>query len=129
MIIKPNTPALLVGLLSLGLILALAACSAPPSPGELKAAAAAQQLAADPANLDLLEAALSASLFDSKKPQDTVELFRKNQAALQTRPLARTYYATALCQMAGAAATPVEQLTWVRNGLAEFDALLRDFPD
>ena len=125
---KTKTVAL-TALISLCLILALSGCSAQPSAGDLKAAAAAQKLATDPTNPDLLEAALGVSVLESNRPKDAVELFRKNQTALQSRPLARTYYATALCQLAGATTVPVEQMTWVRSGLAEFDALLRDFPD
>jgi len=127
--LKANTPTILVVLASLCLVMALTGCTAQPSPGDLKAAAANQKLAADPANPDLLEAALAVSVLEAHRPKDAVELFRKNQEALQTRPLARTYYATALCQMAGDSTVPVEQLTWVRSGLTEFDALLRDFPD
>ncbi len=62
-------------------------------------------------------------------PKWVVDTYEKNKDIFITNAMARIYYATALCQLAGNAKKEEEQVFWVRKGIMEFEMLIEDFPN
>jgi len=62
-------------------------------------------------------------------PKWVVEVYEKNKDSFITNAMARIYYATALCQLAGSAKKEEEQVFWVRKGIMEFEMIIEDFPN
>ena len=62
-------------------------------------------------------------------PKWVVEVYEKNKDSFVTNAMARIYYATALCQLAGSAKKEEEQVFWVRKGIMEFEMIIEDFPN
>jgi len=104
-----------------GLALGLGACGIPPKTSQASAPSASSP--------EQIEAQLVKLLLDDNQPQAVIDNFEQSKALLQDRMAARIYYATALCQMAGAAKETADQLRWVRKGLGEFDKLSTDYPE
>ena len=68
-------------------------------------------------------------ILDLNNPMAVIQRFEGAKGALDGRVMARIYYATAQCKIAGASKSASEQLRWVRKGIDGFERLLRDYPD
>lgn len=84
---------------------------------------------ADPENPEILESLMVSELLDRNDTKQAIELYETNKDILSGRVMARVYYATALCRMAGEAKEPSLQLKYVREGMHEFEALTDAWPN
>ncbi|MBN2353001.1 MAG: hypothetical protein JXD23_10570 [Spirochaetales bacterium] len=87
------------------------------------------RLAADPEDAVAMEHLLFVELVDLNLVDSVIGRYEANRKLLQQRPMARIYYATALCREAGNSDSPNEKLRYVRKGIGEFDSLIADFPE
>lgn len=109
------------------LLATTAACAFKPESDEYKALKEAYR--ADPGNPDILESLMVSELLERDNTKKAIALYGANADILSGRVMARVYYATALCRMAGESRSPSKQLKYVREGLHEFEALTDAWPD
>ncbi|MCX7655973.1 MAG: hypothetical protein N2Z76_05570 [Treponemataceae bacterium] len=82
----------------------------------------------DPNNPQAIEALMMLELLEQDRAQEVIRLYEGHQNILSEQVMARIYYATALCKMAGIQKKPAEQLKYVRKGMHEFDVLVERWP-
>ncbi len=109
------------------LLVTISGCAFKPESEQYKALKAMYQ--ADPENPDILESLMVIELLDRDNTKEAIALYEANTDILSDRVMARVYYATALCRMAGESKSPSTQLKYVREGMHEFDALTDAWPD
>jgi tetratricopeptide (TPR) repeat protein len=84
---------------------------------------------ADPKNPEVLQSLILSELLEQNNTKKAVELYETNADVLSNWIMARVYYATALCRMAGESDNPSKQLKYVRQGMHEFELLREKWPD
>ncbi len=123
--------------------LALTSCGGPSS-AERKAEAARladarQRVAAlesriaaaksDEETVEALRSILAVQAMELDENAAAIDRFQKNEALLADDRMARIYLAVAQSKMAGEAKKIEDKLSWLRKGMASFEALREEWPD
>jgi len=120
----------LLNLIILGLVVLVVSCGVEEKKVSPELKGLMVKIEKGEASLSEIERAMFLNVSEEGgNPKWVVEVYEKNKDSFITNAMARIYYATALCQLAGSAKKEEEQVFWVRKGIMEFEMIIEDFPN